>query len=127
MELQGEIDMTVLEKQLDVIILRLFNADQIVEKYADKICGDAIRYAPVRTGRLMESIHVVDPGIQMARDVMAGEGLPDKRAIYMEYGTATISPRSYLRPAVEGWIGQFQDEINAIFSGESPFSMTGEP
>jgi HK97 gp10 family phage protein len=101
---------------LDTIIRRLESLPAIVEKYADLIAEAAKRYAPVKTGALRDSIVAHLNGL--TAEITAGEGLPDARAVYMEYGTAHIVPRYYFRPAVEQYALAFIIEVEKVMGGE---------
>lgn len=74
-----------------------------VQERARKIPGDQIedarRFAPVDTGALKQSGHV----IRMAPNrwwISFGKGLPDGRAVFCEMGTRYMHPRPYIRPAM---------------------------
>ena len=54
---------------------------------------------------------------ELVAEVTAGEGLPDARAVYMEYGTARIAPRAYMRPAMERYADAFIAEVQAVLNG----------
>jgi hypothetical protein len=82
--------------------------DHVNHKFGDMALDmgvDAERYAPVRTGALKISVHVVEDSAGHWR-IVAGTGLPDGRAVYQEMGThnqdGTLRMRAqpYIRPAV---------------------------
>jgi hypothetical protein len=100
---------------LDALIARLESLPAIVEKYADLIVEAAKRYAPVDTGALRDSITAHLNGL--TAEITAGEGLPDIRAIVMEYGSSTIPARYYFRPAVEQFALAFIIEVENLLSG----------
>lgn len=100
---------------IDDLIARLERLPAIVEKYATLIVEAAKRYAPVDTGALRDSITAHLNGL--TAEITAGEGLPDARAVYMEYGTAHVLPRYYFRPAVEQYALAFIIEVEKVLSG----------
>lgn len=67
---------------------------------AMRVHADAVRRAPYKTGNLRRSIH---PDITEAtKDRTVIEiGTDVEYAAYMEFGTARIAPRPYLRPALD--------------------------
>jgi len=76
-------------------------------KHAAELCvAEAKRFAPVRTGRLRDSIRVLEQGegyVTVGSDV--------EYAPYVEYGTYRMAPRSFLRPAVNDAVYAFQEVI----------------
>jgi hypothetical protein len=92
----------------------------IVEKYATLIVETARRYAPVATGALRASIHATLEAF--AATISAGEGLPDARAIFMEFGfhhhgSGVFVQRPFFRQAVEQYAAAFVREIAQLFRG----------
>lgn len=100
---------------LDDLILRMAGIEAVVVKYAEKIAQEANRLAPRDTGALAASIHAVLEG--MSATIIAGEGLPDIRAVAMEYGNARVPAQSYMRPAVERYAEEFIAAVQAALSG----------
>lgn len=112
----ADIDITVDLAGIDALLSGLeVRVQVLIDKYAALIVARAKQLSPVDTGALRASItsHLET----MAADITAGEGLPDARAVYMEYGTRYIHPRSYLRPAVEQYRAAFLAELQTALGG----------
>jgi HK97 gp10 family phage protein len=62
---------------------------------------------PVRTGFLQSTIYYS----VTVEDMTVELGATAEYASYVEYGTQYMSPRPYLRPAVDGLADQFSDAI----------------
>ena len=62
---------------------------------------------PVRTGFLQSTIYYS----VTVEDMTIELGATAEYASYVEYGTRYMSPRPYLRPAVDGLADQFADAI----------------
>jgi len=76
-------------------------------KHAAELCvAEAKRLAPVRTGRLRDSIRILEQGEGY---VIVGSDV--EYAPYVEYGTYRMAPRSFLRPAVWDAVYAFQELI----------------
>jgi HK97 gp10 family phage protein len=79
--------------------------DQGVETAAGYIADLAAQLAPydedANHKHLNESIEVQGTKGSRKRQVVAGVGLPDARAIYQEYGTDEQPAQPYLTPAAE--------------------------
>lgn len=82
-----------------------------VQQTADEIVTDAKRRAPIRTGKLRESIRRAGSGLHATVEV----GVP--YASYVEYGTSRMGARPYLWPAVEQARRGYIDGWQAILSG----------
>jgi hypothetical protein len=83
----------------------------VLSEYAQLIEDRAKAWAPVETGELRDSIYVevIDGGVRLH----AGEGLPDGRAKFQEYGfhhyqTGKWIQNPYARPALESYKRQFR-------------------
>ncbi len=70
-------------------------SEDILERLGDDILADALRYAPVDTGRLRSSL---------IAEVSGGElrvgSIDCKYAVYQELGTRHMPPQPYLQPAL---------------------------
>ena len=97
---------------LDAIIARLEKADALVERYTDLIVAEMRHLVPVKTGALRNSISAQLDGL--VAEIVAGETLPDPRAVVQEYGSARIPAHPYLRPAIERYAAAFLAEIQAL-------------
>ena len=86
--------------------------ERIVAKYALLIERDAKGLAPVDTGALRDSITHVLEG--MAARVIAGEGLPDARAIFNEFGTSRMAAQPFMVPALEMHRAAFIAELRGL-------------
>lgn len=64
----------------------------------------------VQTARLIHSVKWVQEA-PLERSIGAGEGIP--YAAPLEFGTATIQPRPYLRPALRNVMGKAAEQIIA--------------
>jgi len=74
--------------------------DRGVTRAANYVADLAQQLAPEDTGELKASRHVA-PGPEAGTAVVSfGRGLPDKRAIYQEYGTSRMAAQPYLTPAL---------------------------
>jgi hypothetical protein len=51
-----------------------------------------------------------------AAEITAGEGLPDGRAIFNEFGTSRMAAHPYFRPAVERYIPAFLAELQTLLA-----------
>lgn len=87
---------------------------EVLALYADLIEARAKAWAPVETGELRDSIYVevIDGGVR----IHAGEGLPDGRAKFQEYGfhhyqTGKWIQNPYARPAMESYKRQFREAL----------------
>jgi hypothetical protein len=114
MSLTGGVTIDVDTAALDALIARAEGVEALVAKYAALIVEEARRLAPVDTGALRESIAATLDG--MAAEIIAGEGLPDIRAVAMEYGNARVAAHPYLRPSVERYAAAFIEEVAAVFA-----------
>ena len=81
-------------------------ADEALKNAADLCVAEAKRFAPVRTGRLRDSIRVLERG---SGYVIVGSDV--EYAPYVEFGTYRMAPRSFLRPAVWDAVYTFQEVI----------------
>jgi len=86
----------------------------VLYEYAQLIEDRAKAWAPVETGELRDSIYVevIDGGVR----IHAGEGLPDGRAKFQEYGfhhyqTGKWIQNPYARPAMESYKRQFREAL----------------
>lgn len=52
-----------------------------------------------------------------AAEITAGEGLPDARAVYNEYGTTHMAAQPFIRPAVEQYATAFEAAVQIVMSG----------
>lgn len=68
---------------------------------ANRVLSDAQERCPVDTGALKASGKVEETG-EMSYRVTFGEGLPDARAVYQEFGTTHHPAQPYLGPAYQG-------------------------
>lgn len=66
-----------------------------ISHLADDIADDAQRYAPVDTGELVNSIHVVQLGPKSARIVADAP-----HAGFVEFGTENMDAQPFMRPAL---------------------------
>lgn len=66
-----------------------------IEKWADEIVEQAQTLAPVKTGRLRQSIRKEDPA-EKKIDIIADT----EYSLYIEYGTKNRTPQPFLRPAM---------------------------
>lgn len=87
----------------------------VVATFAELIAKRARELCPVKTGALAESIHAEIAG--WAAEIIAGEGLPDARAVYVEMGTLRAGAQPFLRPAVEQYADAFALAIQAAVAG----------
>jgi hypothetical protein len=109
------VSVTAPTQEIDALIARVERLQGIVAKYADLIVQEAKRLSPVDTGALRASITAHLDGLMA--EITAGEGLPDIRAVVMEYGSSRVAARSYLRPAMERYAPDFIREIQAALGG----------
>jgi HK97 gp10 family phage protein len=103
---------------LDRLISRINGGlTRAVAESAAAIEAEAKRLAPVETGALRDSIRAeVD---RFEATITAGEGLPDDRAAFMEFGfnhagSGGFVQRPFLRPAVERHRGKFFADVRAV-------------
>jgi hypothetical protein len=122
MSLTGSVVTTVSTEGIDELIAKYAAIPEIVAKYAALIVTEMQRLAPYddRPSR-PEGPHLRDTITAhleaFAADITAGEGLPDGRAIFNEYGTAHMAARPYFRPAIERYVPGFLLELQALIGG----------
>ena len=79
----------------------------------ENIVADAKAFAPVKTGRLRDSINGIVYGNMLEVHVEA------EYAAYVEYGTSRMMPRPFLRPAFEinrpDLIAVLKGELREVF------------
>jgi len=73
------------------------------------LLAETNRRTPVDSGALRASERVTSDDTSLT--ITAGEGLPDARALYVHQGTKHMSPRPYLRDAVEAQTPAIVDAI----------------
>lgn len=86
--------------------------DREVADIANKVAETARQHAPVRTGKLRDSIYVEDLG--------AGEYEIQANAEYatfVEYGTARSAAQPFMRPAYEKHIGEVNNLMMRAIRG----------
>ena len=98
-------------KKVDSALWRLSRAILIISgealKLASEVCvSEAQRLAPVKTGRLRDSIRILEDG---GGYTVVGSDL--HYAPYVEYGTSRMAPKPYLRPAAE----RARDSVEEFF------------
>jgi HK97 gp10 family phage protein len=71
-------------------------AEEYLAGLADKIKDEAKSIVPVRTGKLRDSIEVIDGETNKIKYI----GSDVDYAIYVELGTVKTDPKPYLRPAL---------------------------
>jgi HK97 gp10 family phage protein len=92
-EVQGEEELRQLLEKAPREIRKA--AHEVTAEIAEQIKSVAERICPVRTGYLRSTIFKKDIGfMECAVGVMASY------AVYVEFGTSHMAPRSFLRPAV---------------------------
>ena len=80
--------------------------DEALNQAAQLCVAEAKRFAPVRTGRLRDSIRILEKGegyVTVGSDV--------EYAPHVEFGTYRMAPRSFLRPAIWDAVYTFQEMI----------------
>lgn len=83
-------------------------AVQVSLKYAKRIRDTARELVPFRTGRLHDSIRVVDAGSGgLGTDVVADAPY----AGYVEFGTSRMAPQPYMRPAFRKHRAAYREEL----------------
>lgn len=113
MSISGQVITDVNLGDLDALISRLERVEAIIEKYAD-IAVDLIRqYARVDTGAMRDSAKRILEA--WAATITIGEGLPDARAVFNEYGTRIVRAQPMMRPAMEKIAEPFFAELAAVF------------
>jgi hypothetical protein len=91
------ISVTVDTSKLDKIIGQIKpRAEAILDKVAYDVESDAKIFAPVLTGTLRASIHVIKPRA-LVRFVLDGV----EYGIYQEFGTSRFGARPFIIPAIE--------------------------
>jgi hypothetical protein len=101
---------------IDQTIANLKNASDLIARYARLIADEAIRLAPYDPTNphlhLREDIIVHLDG--MVAEIVAGENLPDIRAIVMEYGSSRVVAHPYFRVAFMRYEEAFARDIQAL-------------
>ncbi len=92
------------------------NISKAMEDNTNQILQTAQENAPERTGELKESGVVVQLGL-LTFVVRFGDGLPDARAVYQEYGTAHHPGTFYLSSALDQQTPQMLDDMAAACGG----------
>lgn len=93
-------------------------AEKLVDKTGEKIVSRAKSIVPVRTGRLQRSIRYEKekaPG-EVSMEIIA-DGHEEGKisyASFVEYGTRKMMPRPYIRPALNEYIGAFEDGVKNL-------------
>jgi len=93
--------------------------EKLAQQYASKlgvavgaaaliVSNDAKSNAPYLTGNLRRSIHI-EPDDSSGERVVVKVGTDVEYARYQEFGTSTIPPHPYLRPALD----QNKDKVKA--------------
>ncbi len=97
---------------------------KLSERYASKlgvavgaaaliVQNDAKRKAPYLTGNLRRSIHI-EPQEEAGERVVVKVGTDVEYAKYQEFGTSTIPPHPYLRPALDENRDKVKSEIKRV-------------
>lgn len=90
-----------LNSRIPQIISNIDDAlDRAVENTAQLIKKDRDARVPVDTGDLLASGVIIKNG-NASYTVQEGDGLPDARAVYTEYGTSRMASRPHFTPAAE--------------------------
>jgi len=83
-----------------------------VRQGLEMIAEEARRLAPVDTGALRESIHVeMSPGGTNGEVVVGTSGGPEYYAMFVEFGTAHMPARPFLRPAADAVRDRIQRQL----------------
>ena len=84
----------------------------VQRKWAVRMVQESRRIVPVRTGRLRASIRV-GPDREAGRVGAAATTIiaDAPYAGYVEFGTSRMSPRPYLRPAVNKYARAYRDDL----------------
>ncbi len=84
----------------------------VQRKWAGYMVREARRIVPVRTGRLRASIRV-GPDREAGRTGAAAATIiaDAPYAGFVEFGTVRMSPRPYLRPAVNKYARKYRDDL----------------
>lgn len=85
--------------------------ERAINTAAGRICEDAKSSAPVKTGRLRDSIKVEKADNRMS----VGSSL--SYAFFVEFGTERSEPSPYLQPAAVSGTMQLRDCLEEEFSG----------
>lgn len=86
-------------ESLDALIAKYALIPALIEKYADMAVALIRQYARVDTGEMRDSAKRTLEA--WAAEISIGEGLPDARAVFNEYGTVHIAAHPMVRPAME--------------------------
>jgi HK97 gp10 family phage protein len=118
----GELSVVVDLTELDLTIARMQAIPALIATYVNLIVAEMQRLAPYddRPNRpdgphLRDTITAHLEGL--TAEITAGEGLPDARAIFNEYGTVHMAARPYFRPAMERYVPAFLAELQAMIGG----------
>jgi hypothetical protein len=112
---------TVSTEKIDALIAKYALIPALIAKYAALIVTEMQRLAPYddRPSR-PEGPHLRDTITAhleaFAAEITAGEGLPDGRAVFNEYGTAHMAAHPYFRPAIERYVPSFLVELQALLA-----------
>jgi HK97 gp10 family phage protein len=115
MSVSASVVTTVDTSGIDELIAKYALIPAIVAKYADLIVAEMRRLARVDSGEMRDSI--VAHLEAWAAEMTIGEGLPDARAVFNEYGTAHMAAQPMARPAMERYGPAFAAEIAAVIGG----------
>lgn len=90
-------------------------ARKLTGQYANLIVKEAKRLVPVRTGNLRDSIRVT-PSSEAGRLGLAAAGIAADApyAGFVEFGTARMRPRPYIRPAVKRYEKEFLADMSKL-------------
>lgn len=111
---------TVSTAGLDRMIAGFAAIPHIVAEFAEKVAASARANAPEETGELKATIRAVLD--LMAAKIVAGEGLPDGRALFQEMGfhhykSGQFIQNAYLLPALEEHRAALVAAIQAAIGG----------
>jgi HK97 gp10 family phage protein len=97
---------------IDELIAKYALIPALIEKYADMAVALIRQYARVDTGEMRDSAKRVLEA--WAAEISVGEGLPDARAIFNEYGSVHMAAQPMVRPAMEQIAAPFFAELAAL-------------
>lgn len=101
------------DEMLDEVNPASGDMDEKLEEAARLVEADAMRMAPVDTGRLKNSIHSRPK--ERGKSWVVGSNV--KYAPYQEYGTSKMPAQPYLRPALQ----KNKPKIKSILTGSEIF------
>lgn len=87
-------------------------ARQIVNEYGNMMMADAVKFAPIDTGALRNSIASESKMIDELT-YRISDGV--EYGVYQEFGTSKMGAQPFMRPAIDLWKDKFMKAFEGLF------------